>query len=284
MEITAYLYVPFAAWAIAQIIKFSLSLVRGETDLRYLYASGGMPSVHSAVVCSLATWALIAGGASSPLFGVTAVFAAIVMYDSFGVRRSTGEQARTLNRLIGDLATTGGLKNAQDYDGVREILGHKPLEVLVGAGLGIFIASIFGYQKLVVMFPTLFAMPSSTEAKAIMIVAAILIVSMAPLYWIAHKKYKKNPKAKSALTYVALISAIAGLFLAGCGLVAYEGLNSAFAQWYVILLVVLVWWVAIVVFLVRFWQNRHTNKPSNAEERKAQWLKQAKTKTKKKKK
>ena len=283
MEITAYLYVPFAAWAIAQIIKFSLSLVRGETDLRYLYASGGMPSVHSAVVCSLATWALIAGGVSSPLFGITAVFAAIVMYDSFGVRRSTGEQARTLNRLIGDLATTGGLKNAQDYNGVREILGHKPLEVLVGAGLGIFIASIFGFQKLATMFPTMFAMPSSAEAKAIMIIAAILIVSMAPLYWIAHNKYKKNLKAKSALTYIVLVNVVTGLFFVGCGLVAYEGLNSAFAQWYVILLAVFAWWVATIVFVVRFWQNRSVSKLTTSGARKDQWLKQTRSKTKKKK-
>lgn len=278
MNITPYLYVPFVAWAVAQIIKFSLAMIRGEGDLRYLYASGGMPSVHSAVVCSLAAWALIDGGVGSPLFGITAVFAAIVMYDSFGVRRSTGEQARTLNNLIGDLAASGGIKNVQDYNELREILGHKPLEVLVGAGLGIFIAACFGYQKLMAMFPALFTTPDALQAKVIMIIGAVLIVSLVPIYYVAIKKFKKTSKAKSALTYIALSDAVAGLLLVVCGLMAYERVYSTFVQWYVIGLIGIVWLVAVVTFKVRFWQNKNAGHLSTAEERKDQWLKRAKKK------
>lgn len=91
MAYNPYIIVPFATWAVAQISKFAIAAFRGRIDFRYLYASGGMPSVHSAVVCSLAMTALLVDGVGSHLFGFTAIFAAIVMYDSFGVRRSAGE-------------------------------------------------------------------------------------------------------------------------------------------------------------------------------------------------
>ena len=98
-----YLYGPLILWFVAQLVKFSIHLARGRADVRYLFASGGMPSAHAAVVCSLATITLLDQGITSPLFGITAILAAIVMYDSFGVRRSSGDQARLLNRLVSDL-------------------------------------------------------------------------------------------------------------------------------------------------------------------------------------
>ena len=138
---TAYLYVPLIAWALAQGIKMLIEIFKGEADLRYLYASGGMPSAHSAVVTALAGYTFYHQGIDSPLFGVTAVFAAIVMYDSFGVRRSAGEQARTLNKLIAEMSHNGNLRKPDDYSQLREILGHQPLEVIVGALLGGLVAT-----------------------------------------------------------------------------------------------------------------------------------------------
>jgi len=275
MNITSYLYVPFAAWAIAQLIKFSLALIRGEVDFRYLYASGGMPSVHSAVVCSLATWALIEGGPGSPLFGFTAVFAGIVMYDSFGVRRSSGEQARTINRLIGDLSTSGGLKNAQDYGHLREILGHKPLEVVIGALLGIFIAGCFGFQKITTKFPVVFEVPNTMQAKGLMIFGVVVFVTMVPIYVFALKKYKKQTDAKTALTSLALTNGIAGAFMTGIGFIAYENVYGAFSQWYLIILVVVAWLAALVGFAVRFVQVKGRSQPSLNDHRKDKWLKKA---------
>jgi uncharacterized protein len=280
MNITAYFYVPFTAWAVAQLIKFSLSLIKGDVDFRYLYASGGMPSVHSAVVCSLATWALIEGGLSSPLFGITAILAGIVMYDSFGVRRSSGEQAKTINKLIDDLSNTGGLKNSQDYSRLREILGHKPLEVIAGAILGVFIAGCFGYQKLSEMFPAIFATADSYQSKIIMAGGALLIATVIPVYIYAVRRYKKNSKAKTALTYIALCNAVAGLVLVVSGLLAYERLDSIFAKWYFVALVLAVWLIAVLAFKLSFWQNRKSHQPSASQSRKAEWLKKANKKKK----
>ena len=141
-----YIWVPFATWVVTQISKFGLAVFRGKTDLSYLYASGGMPSVHSAVVVSLAVTALLREGSGSPLFGVTVVLAAIVMYDSFGVRRSTGEQAAAINTIMDTLAEKVKIQRPKTRR--REILGHKPLEVSVGAAMGLVLGGIFNFSYL----------------------------------------------------------------------------------------------------------------------------------------
>jgi acid phosphatase family membrane protein YuiD len=56
-----------------------------------------------------------------------------------GVRRSSGLQARALNLLGRHTAGRLGF----DYHQVKEIQGHAPLEVVVGALLGIFIAAAY---------------------------------------------------------------------------------------------------------------------------------------------
>ncbi len=268
---------------IAQFIKFVLALLRGDRNLRYLYASGGMPSVHSATVCSLATWALIDGGLSSPLFGFTAVFAGIVMYDSFGVRRSSGEQAKTLNKLIGDLGVSGGLRNAAEYTQLREILGHQPLEVFVGAVIGIVIAMCFGYQKIANQFPEMFGSPNSTQAKILLVFGVILVLAAPIKYWWSVKKYKKVKKAGSSLTYLALINLVMGVTLVIIALLSYEEINTFLAQWFFIGMVVFVWLILIAIFVYRLIHSTRSSKPEPSSRRKSEWLKKAnKKKTKKK--
>lgn len=141
-----YILIPFAVWVIAQVLKFSLAAFRGNIDYRLMYTSGGMPSAHSAVVASMATTALLLDGSSSHIFGLTAIVAAIVMYDSFGVRRSSGDQAIAINKLFA--AMTSQKFGPVGMIPVREMKGHKPLEVGLGALLGVVLAGIFNYDKL----------------------------------------------------------------------------------------------------------------------------------------
>ena len=145
--VNPYVLIPLLVWASAQLLKFILAALEGDVDARYLFSSGGMPSVHSAAVCSLATVALINGGTDSPIFGVTLILAAIVMYDSFGVRRASGEQAATINRLIEDLSANNA-RMRHNYGKLRELLGHKPLEVVLGAVFGIIMAIVLSLDKL----------------------------------------------------------------------------------------------------------------------------------------
>ena len=95
-----------------------------------------MPSSHSALVVSIATAIGFTEGLDTSVFVLSICFALVVIRDAMGVRRSAGQQARALNLLGKELAARFGIQQRP----VREVLGHTPSEVLVGAGLGFFLA------------------------------------------------------------------------------------------------------------------------------------------------
>lgn len=124
------------AWAIAQFFKIiSWALVSRELNFKRLVEPGGMPSSHSAFVTSLSTGIGLYEGFDSTMFALAAVFAVIVMYDAAGVRRAAGRQARVLNAMIKDLN-----RKELHPERLRELIGHTPFEVVVGAALGIVVA------------------------------------------------------------------------------------------------------------------------------------------------
>ncbi len=167
--------IAFVAWASAQIIKTLLTLVLTKKFVpERLFGSGGMPSSHSALVCSLAVGMARSQGFSSPLFALCVAFAGIVMYDAMGVRREAGKHAKLLNRMQFDFndlsrdlshlfATISGkadlfkdekseeileeiAQEGEEEDPARllkEFLGHTPLEVLGGALLGVLIGTVW---------------------------------------------------------------------------------------------------------------------------------------------
>jgi len=121
------------AWLVAQFSKPLLHLVHSRRlNLRYFVTAGGMPSSHSAVVVALATRVGVDTGLSSIPFALAAVFAAVVMYDAAGVRRSVSLQARVLNRMLTEMIEAQHFNEAR----LRELIGHTPFEVFVGALLG----------------------------------------------------------------------------------------------------------------------------------------------------
>ena len=133
---------------IAQILKLVFSMwnrksKKVDIDVieTILWRTGGMPSSHSAVVCSLAASAGIREGFASNLFIISLVFAMITLRDALGVRRSAGIQAKTLNSLGKQTSQKIGI----EFNTVKEIQGHTPLEVVVGSLLGIAIAIIFHF-------------------------------------------------------------------------------------------------------------------------------------------
>ena len=137
MQENAVLITAVLAWILAQSAKtITWALKEKQLNFRRLVEPGGMPSAHSAFVTSLATGIGILEGGDSPLFALATVFALIVMYDAAGVRRAAGKQARVLNAMLEDL-------NQKELhpERLKELLGHTPFEVLVGAIAGIVFAA-----------------------------------------------------------------------------------------------------------------------------------------------
>ncbi len=130
------------SWLSAQMIKLVINFIReGELDWRLLASPGGMPSGHSATVMSVTISIGITQGWDSPLLALAASLAMVVMYDAAGIRRAAGEHAATLNRLI-DRFTKGEPHERMliSPEELKEILGHTPFQVVVGACLGTLIA------------------------------------------------------------------------------------------------------------------------------------------------
>lgn len=139
------LFTALCAWAAAQVCKTLLDLIlNGKLNLERMFGAGGMPSAHSALVCSLTMACARKYGVSSPWFAFAFVLAAIVMYDAMGVRHETGEQAKVINRIIEDWMTEEDEENPLGENGkkLKEKVGHTPLEVLSGALLGILIVML----------------------------------------------------------------------------------------------------------------------------------------------
>ncbi|MDD5560926.1 MAG: divergent PAP2 family protein [Candidatus Omnitrophica bacterium] len=129
-----------SAWLIAQTIKVGIGVLRKKRfDFRLFIGSGGMPSAHAAGASSLATSIGMDCGFDSVYFALAFAFAIVVMFDAQGVRRSTGKQAGILNKIMEDIYWQGKIQEMR----LRELIGHTPVEVIMGLLLGIVIALVF---------------------------------------------------------------------------------------------------------------------------------------------
>ena len=124
------------AWAVAQVSKTVFELIQQrKLILSRLVSSGGMPSSHTALVTGLATATGRMMGVGSATFAIAVVLASIVMYDAAGVRRAVSIQARILNQMIDEAFQGRPIAEKR----LRELIGHTPIQVFVGALLGVAI-------------------------------------------------------------------------------------------------------------------------------------------------
>lgn len=136
------LVVPLCAWAIAQVSKTIVALVQGKgLRPKFLVASGGMPSAHSALVSALATAVAIAEGTSSVLFAISVVLALIVMYDATDLRYAVGRQSVIINRIVEEIRLGRPMTDLRSN--LREFVGHTPFQVFAGAALGVAVAALW---------------------------------------------------------------------------------------------------------------------------------------------
>lgn len=131
----------FLGWASAQVIKTILYLiVNKKVHFERLIGSGGMPSAHSASVTACAVTAGLVYGLASSQFALAALLACIVMYDACGVRRAVGEHAKHLNEL--HILMT---ENSSPEEKFKVLIGHTPLQVLIGFIVGVASAAIIHF-------------------------------------------------------------------------------------------------------------------------------------------
>lgn len=137
------LMITFMVWAIAQCLKVILGVIRERRfNFKWFIGTGGMPSSHAAGAVALATTCGLQKGFSSVEFALSAVFALVTMFDAQGVRRSTGQQAEILNKILDDMYWKGKIESEE----LKELIGHTPIQVLVGALIGGTLAVIFYHQ------------------------------------------------------------------------------------------------------------------------------------------
>ena len=131
------------AWAVAQGLKVLIYWIRNhKINFRLFVGTGGMPSSHSAFVSCLATTIGLEAGWDSPVFFLAVGMAMVIMTDAAGVRRAAGQQAKILNEIMEDFYSSKPFAQQK----LRELLGHTPVQVVVGALLGLLVG--FGFYKL----------------------------------------------------------------------------------------------------------------------------------------
>ena len=134
-----YIYIPLLLWFFIQLFKVICDLITTKKfNFKRIMGAGGMPSSHSAIVTGLATLIGKYEGVDSPIFAVSLILALVVMYDACGVRRAAGKQAALLNKII----ETPGLTGVQVSERLVEVLGHTPVQVFVGALIGVLVGLI----------------------------------------------------------------------------------------------------------------------------------------------
>lgn len=148
-----------AAITFAQLIKYPIAKLTKvkNASIDLITSTGGMPSSHSAAVSSLTTALILEHGFSSPYVAISTIFGIIIMFDSMGVRRQSGEQGIVLDLIARNFLRQHDSKvtnlnendnpvvldyDKEEYDKmvINRYLGHKPSEVIVGTLTGGFIA------------------------------------------------------------------------------------------------------------------------------------------------
>jgi len=137
-----YIIVPFATLILCQLLKFLIESLKHKKVMwgRLFNGNGGMPSSHTSFSVSVTMTIGLNEGFTSPIFAVALVFSLITMHDAMGLRFESGKQAEAINLLLDEV-----FEAEEGFKHLKEQLGHKPLEVLMGLILGIVSALFFTF-------------------------------------------------------------------------------------------------------------------------------------------
>lgn len=137
-------FVALLSIVLAQLLKIPLHYFdKKEWRPELFLETGGMPSSHSAGVSSLTTYIALRRGLPTMDFALSLIFGLIVMYDAQGIRRQTGEltlKVNSLDDLVNKLEKNENVEFKEEQPKkLKEVLGHRPEEVVGGALMGAFV-------------------------------------------------------------------------------------------------------------------------------------------------
>lgn len=230
-----YLLAAVLGWATAQLVKFALSALKGDLRFVWFFRSGGMPSAHTATVVALAFTVLFRDGFDSSIFAVASVLAAIVVYDSLGVRRAVGDQAGLLDVIATDMKIDPAISRGN-------VKGHTPDEVLGGLVVGVFAAFLISMEQANEALRLLAGNLEGSELLWVGVAGLVILSSgLIRLLMASRKSVKKLDVAKK-MRKLSLWTLIVpgGLILLLCGAAA-QGIDGlSWRLWvYVVLAVVI---------------------------------------------
>ena len=126
--------IPIIVGVITQLTKFVIFSLKHGWDWKYAMTHGHMPSAHTAFIVSLVTSVGYYEGYNTGAFAVAVILAIIVIDDAARLRMYMGDQGRYLNMLIRQLNV-----NEEQFPRLKERVGHRVSEVIVGGILGILL-------------------------------------------------------------------------------------------------------------------------------------------------
>ncbi|MFA6537105.1 MAG: divergent PAP2 family protein [Patescibacteria group bacterium] len=121
---------------LTQVIKLIIDARQHKFSWHDLNRYGGMPSSHTAFVVTLAILTGYYEYWNSAAFAIATVLAILTIRDAAGFRRNLGKHAEELNKLISEIKP----EKSYEFERLSERLGHTPLQVFVGAMIGIVVA------------------------------------------------------------------------------------------------------------------------------------------------
>jgi len=135
--------IPFGVAIVIQGLKLGIDFFNGKKiqNMRQLFVSGGFPSVHSGISASIVTVVGLVDGVASTAFAITLVFGFLFVYDAMNLRYEAGKHAHYLNSLRIELKNV--LHQDKPTTGLKERLGHTPIEVIWGIFAGVGLSFLF---------------------------------------------------------------------------------------------------------------------------------------------
>lgn len=134
----AIFLIPVFVAIIVQAIKFIIYSIKHGWDIHYIFTHGHMPSAHTAFAVSLLTSIGYFEGVHTGSFAVAFALAFIIIDDAARIRMYMGDQGRYLNMLVQQLDI-----DESKFPRLKERMGHRVNEVIVGAILGLALTLLF---------------------------------------------------------------------------------------------------------------------------------------------